>query len=62
MKAGPVSLSRGCPLSGEDPKTFAYTEFFSVLPRAELAAERLFSGRFTGETYDAVSAFTGRVN
>jgi hypothetical protein len=57
MKAGPVSLSRGCPLSGEDPKTFAHTEFFSVLPRAELAAERLF-----GETYDAVSAFTGRVN
>ena len=30
MKAGPVSLSRGCPLSGEDRKTSAHIESFSV--------------------------------
>ena len=30
MKAGPVGLSRGCPLSGEERKTSAHTELFSV--------------------------------
>jgi hypothetical protein len=32
-----VSLSRGCPFSGEDRKTSARTEFFSVGPKADMS-------------------------